>query len=347
MKVIIINPQIDPLWRKFVEANYSDVFHSPEWMSVLADTYDFEVCAVMLVDEKGKIKAALPFVRIADIRGLRLVTLPFSDYCDPLVKHPDHWHKLTNPLLTPCYPFTIRCLHNSLPLADDRLTLVNRAKWHGLDLRPNLETVWQGLQSSARQAIKKAQRNGLVVRPARVREELRAFFELHLGVRKNKYRLLAQPYRFFENIWDRFIDKQKGTLMVAFYRDELVGGVLFLEWQGKLYYKFNASNSAFNSLRPNDLITWEGIQYGKSKGCTYLDFGLTDYDQEGLLQYKRKYATEEKTISFLRYAPNSEPSPQAQQMQDLLPYFTELFTEASVPDRVTEQAGEVLYKLFA
>jgi len=51
----------------------------------------------------------------------------------------------------------------------------------------------------------KSQREGLVVRLAQSEEELRAFFEMHLKVRKYKYGLLAQPYRFFQNIWRHFI----------------------------------------------------------------------------------------------------------------------------------------------
>mgnify|MGYP000694688979 CR=1 FL=1 len=98
--------------------------------------------------------------------------------------------------------------------------------------------------------------------------------------------------------------------------------------------------------RPNDLIVWEGMKYGRDKGHEYLDFGLSDWDQEGLVRYKRKFATDEKTISFLRHSPNGTVSQQTQQMADFLPQLTELFTRESVPDEVTEQAGNILYRYF-
>jgi CelD/BcsL family acetyltransferase involved in cellulose biosynthesis len=315
-------------------------------MRVLADTYDFDVCAYVLLDEAGEPKAGIPFGRIVDVRGERIVTLPFSDYCDPLAGEIDHWQRLTEPLVGTHSPFTIRCLHNSLPLADSRFKLVNKAKWHGLDLRSDLDTLWSGLHSSARRAIKKAQKQGVVVQVAQDMEALRAFFELHLGVRKYKYHLLAQPYRFFESIWRRFIDEGHGALMVATYERQIIGGVLFLEWKDGLYYKFNASAPNKLNVRPNDLLIWEGIQYGKARSLTYLDFGLSDWDQEGLVRYKRKFATEEKTISFLRYSPNGGPTQQAQQMGSLLPQLTQLFTDETVPDQVTEKAGDVLYQFF-
>jgi CelD/BcsL family acetyltransferase involved in cellulose biosynthesis len=347
MNIIRVNPQTDLLWQQLVERHESDVFQSPAWVRVLAETYGFELWADVLLDDAGEPCAGLPFSRIVDFKGQRLVTLPFSDYCDPLVRDEAHWRCLTESLVGEGHPFTLRCLHNNLPLADDRFVLVNKAKWHGLDLQPDLESLWLGLDDSARRAIRKAERDGLTVRCAENKEELRAFFELHLSLRKYKYRMLAQPYLFFENIWGHFIEKQQGALMVALYQGKIIGGVMFLEWQNKLYYKFNASHPAYTALRPNDLITWEGIKYGKANGYTCLDFGLSDWDQEGLVRYKRKFATEEKTISFLRYAPDTALTEQEEQVRRLLPQLTELLTGEAVPNYVTERAGEILYRYFS
>ena len=346
MHTICVDPRTNPLWQKLIDQHPSDAFHSPSWMRVLSDTYGFDVNAYVLLDDAGEPIAGIPFGRVADSKGERIVTLPFSDYCDPLVGEIDHWQYLTEPLLQEHSSFTIRCVHNNLPLGDERFTLVNQARWHGMDLRPDLDTLWNGVHSSARRAIKKAEKQGVVVHKARDVETLRIFFELHLGVRKYKYRLLAQPYRFFENIWRQFIEEQRGSLMIAAHKGEIIGGVIFLEWKDGLYYKFNASAPASLSLRPNDLLIWEGIQYGKAKGCTYLDFGLSDWDQEGLVRYKRKFASEEKTISFLRLEHSTSASRQDEHIRRLLPQLTALFTDETVPDSITEKAGDLLYRYF-
>ena len=136
-------------------------------------------------------------------------------------------------------------------------------------------------------------------------------------------------------------------LLLASYQGSIVGSILFLEWKDTLYYKFNASALADLGHRPNDLLIWEGIKYGKTKGYTHLDFGLSDSNQEGLVRFKRKFAHEEKTISFLRYAPEGESAPQEQQARNLLPLLTDLFTDESVPDQITARAGDTLYKFFA
>ncbi|MEW5959595.1 MAG: GNAT family N-acetyltransferase [Chloroflexota bacterium] len=346
MEIIYVDPRSDSRWQQLIQAHASDAFHTPGWLRVLAETYDLEIGAYILLAGTGQPVAGLPFGRIADLKGERLATLPFSDYCDPLVDEPEHWHCLVDRLLADHCPYTLRCLHNDLPLADSRLALVNRAKWHGLNLRPDLDTLWQGLPDTARRAINKAGRQGIGVRLAEDRADLRAFFELHLGMRKYKYRILAQPYRFFEHIWTHLIEKQHGCLLLATHQERVIAGILFLEWKNTLYYKFNASDPAYLSLRPNDLLIWQGIQYGQTRGYTCLDFGLSDWDQEGLVRYKRKFASTEKTISFLRHSPNGA-SPQAEHLSRLLPQLTDLFTADSVPDHVTEQAGNVLYGLFS
>jgi CelD/BcsL family acetyltransferase involved in cellulose biosynthesis len=315
-------------------------------MQALSDTYDFKVYAYVALDGQGEPKAGLPFTHIKDPLGERLVSLPFSDYCDPLV-HPRTWDSLSNRLLADQSPVMVRCLTNTLPLSDKRFVLVKRSKWHAMDLRPDSATLWQRIHGSARRAIRKAERNRVSISIAQTREELRTFFELHLQVRKHKYQLLAQPYAFFEALYFHFLERQQGALMLATYEKEVIGGVMFLGWEDKLYYKFNASAATNLGHRPNDLLVWSGVQYGKANGYTQLDFGLSDWDQIGLINYKRKFASEEKTLSFLHYKPDKYLVHGDEQFPKLLSQLTKLFTDPAIPDRITESAGDALYKFFA
>lgn len=346
MNAVHIDPIGHPLWSQLVMGTESSVFHSTEWMRVLSETYSMDIEARVLLDEQDNPVAGLPYCGVNDLKGTRKVTLPFSDYCDPLAAKMQHWHGLVDHWLQQDAALFIRCVHNPLPLQDSRLHCYNQAKWHGLDLRPDLETLWRRLDGSARRAVRKAQQNSVEVRAAQSKDELRTFYELHLGIRKYKYRLLAQPYRFFESIWDHFIDTGHGTLLLASQHGQVIGGTLFLQWKDALFYKFNASVIGGVADRPNDLLIWEGILWGKAHGCSSLDFGLSDWDQDGLIRYKRKFADQEKTISFLRSSSCERPTEQEQQIRALLPRLTELLTDDTVPDAVTERAGELLYRHF-
>lgn len=316
-------------------------------MRVLSDTYGWEPSAYVALDDRGVPQAGLPFCRISDALGERVVALPFSDYCDPLVNDMTSWRVLIERALSEHRPVILRCLHNLLPLDDERFALAKQAKWHGLDLRPDLGSLWTGMHDSTHRAIRKSQREGLVVRMARSEEELRIFYEMHLKVRKYKYGLLAQPYSFFQNIWRQFVEVNNGFLLVALFEDKIVAGDFFLVWKDTLYYKFNASLPGDLSHRPNDLLIWEGIQHAKMRGLLSLDLGLSDIDQEGLIRYKRKFGAEEKTIAFLRHEPNGGPTAAEKELRELLGKLTNRFTDHLVPDLVTERAGEDLYRLFS
>ena len=345
-RVVSVDPRTDLLWSKFVCRTPTSVFHSPEWMQVLSDTYGWEPSAHVVLDHGGEARAGLPFCRISDVLGERIVALPFSDYCDPIVNDIESWHSLIDKLLAYQCPINVRCLHNSLPLGDKRFRLVKQAKWHRLDLRPDIADLWKAMRDSTHRAVRKSKREGLTVRMAQSEDELRSFFDMHLRVRKYKYGLLAQPYRFFQNIWRRFVETRRGFLLLAVHEDKVVAGDFFLVWKDTLYYKFNASRPEYLHLRPNDLLILEGIQQAKDRGLTYLDFGLSDAHQEGLVRYKRKFGTEEKDISFLRYGPTCVPTPAEKEMRDLLGKLTHHFTDKLVPDTISEQAGEDLYRLF-
>jgi len=156
--------------------------------------------------------------------------LPFSDYCDPLVSSRADWFELREPLLESGCPVAMRCLHSDFPLADPEFTHPKLAKWHGIDLAGELDDHWSRIDASARRAIRKAEKSGLTTRIARTEQDLRAFFALHLGIRKYKYRLLAQPYRFFENIWRVFSSAGLVALMLAEAGNDVVGSVMYLGW---------------------------------------------------------------------------------------------------------------------
>jgi CelD/BcsL family acetyltransferase involved in cellulose biosynthesis len=347
MNRITLDPLSDPLWDTLVAEERSDVFHSPPWLRVLARTYDFPIRASVLTDDRSHPIAGVPYCVIDGLPAKRIATPPFSDFCDPIVSDAAEWDAVFAPLFAEDCTITVRSLHRDIAAIGTGMNVVGRAKWHGLDLAPGSEAIWEGLHGSARRAVRKAQNGGVIVRPASTLEELRSFYELHLGIRKYKYRLLAQPFEFFETIWDEFVVPGNGSLLLAFLDDKIVGGVFFLEWKGVLYYKFNASDPDLVSVRPNDLVIWTAIEQAGSKALTKLDFGLSDWDQEGLVRYKRKYASEEKTISFLRHEPAADESREAEQIRSILPVLTDLLPDEAVPDAATERAGDLLYRLFA
>src|SRR5689334_15108471 len=80
----------DPRWEDFVARQPSATpFHHPHWGTLIADCYGFRAFAVATSDATGEIRAGLPVVEVRHLRGEpKWVTLPFTDYCPPLVPGP-------------------------------------------------------------------------------------------------------------------------------------------------------------------------------------------------------------------------------------------------------------------
>jgi CelD/BcsL family acetyltransferase involved in cellulose biosynthesis len=348
VRVERVDPLTDSRWRRLAAGPKGSLFSSPPWLEVLAGCYGFDVAAVVGGDHPDEPSSGLCWCHVHDTFGERIVSLPFSDYCDPIVGGDGHWDGLVGDLVKSELPVTVRCLREHAPLRDERFPVRHHARWHEIALGADLEAVAGRFEDSARRAVRKAQKSGIRVEVAQDERDLRRFFDLHVQVRKRKYGLLPQPYRFFEGIWRRFVDPGMGRLLLAVHGATVAAATIYLEWGGRIYYKFNASDPAYLDRRPNDLLVWEGVQHGIAARCSAFDFGLSDADQEGLLRFKRKFATEEGDIVFAASAPaggaNGGRSPS---LRPAFASLTRYLASEAVPDEVTKDAGEVLYGFLA
>jgi CelD/BcsL family acetyltransferase involved in cellulose biosynthesis len=331
-------------WGRFVaNQKYASLFSSPGWAEALWRTYGFEIMASMA--SHGDTMSAMLFSTVTDLRGERVVSLPFSDYCDPLVSDAQVWDELVEPLLSTTLPIKLRCLHNELPIGDHRFCIRKTAKWHSIDLARTEDELWDGLSSSARQNIRYARRSGVRVRIGRAMEDTFTFHRMHAHLRKTKYRLLAQPRLFFEILHQIFLIDECSAVLLAEFDGTPVAGVFLLHWGDTAYYKFNASLD--QRCRPNDLLMWQAMVFARQNSLKKLDLGLSDDEQLGLARYKRKFSTEERTISFVERTSSVSQASTVEAATKVLGVMSQLLTHPSVPDEVTLEAGDKLYRLFA
>ena len=327
-----------------ITEGHRSLFNSSQWIGVIQDTYDFKLHASTLRCQ-AHTQAAILFMEIDDLRGRRILTLPFSDYCDPLVDSTQHWQSLVNPILDLGAPVRFRTLRSESPKNDPRFNLTGSSLWHSADLRRSEEQIWASLRDNARQNIRKAERGGVVVREGRTLEDVRTFYRMHSNLRKEKYRMFAQPFSFFEHIHAAFSGDDKLVVLLAEYDGVAIAGILFIIHGETIYYKFNAS--ADTALRPNDLLVWTGIKLGQRLGVARLDFGVSDIDQPGLVRFKRKFATEEQTVTYMSWLPPDNPRDQrGDEAGRLLSKLTDVLTAPNIDNRITQSVGDIVYRFF-
>lgn len=342
-----VDPLTEPRWRELMARADPMLFHSREWGQVLADTYGFELRATLVSEGSGEVLGGLPWVEVEGLRSSRIVSLPFSDVCPPLLLDARAWPPLRDALTARGLPITMRTLGTPAVTADRTFTVSSRARWHGLSLTDEPHKHLDAFAPSVRRAIRKAINGGVTVKQVPDDEFVPTFMAMHRGVRRHKYGLLAQPDRFIESMRDRFRAIDGWHPLVAFHGGEAIAATVYLRYNDVLYYKFNASLPEALPLRPNNLLVWEGVRLGCELGCRLLDFGASDDDQPGLVRFKRSFGTDELEIVRMRYLPpDHDPSLEAAE-RELLAELTRLFTTPGVPGEVSARAGALLYRYFA
>lgn len=312
----------------------------------MCESYDFTPEARISVAEDGTPVGGLAWVTVSDIRGERISALPFCDRADPMVSSPDGWAGLADDVLATGTPLTLRCFSDNPATADPRLRTVGEAAWHGTPLDCTEEELYQRISSTSRRNLKAADRNGVKVVASTELDAVHAFHQLHVRLRKSKYRLLAQPVEFFERIWQQFTADGDDTAVITLLAEvdgQVAAGAMYLVWGNRLYYKFGASLSEYLPMRPNDALYWAACKLALSRELASVDWGISDLDQPGLVSYKRKWASEERRVVTLRGGP--EPTPKTE-VGAMLGELTRLFTDESVPDDISTKAGALLYRHF-
>lgn len=342
--VIAADPRTDPSWLELAGSAEGSLFTSPPWIQAVCGTYGFTPQARIVTNAEGRPTDGFAWVPISDIRGDRLVSLPFSDRAEPFVADVATWSPLLDDVLHIGVPLTIRCLDGAVPMVDHGLIRTGEAAWQATPLDRPIEELFRSVSPAARRNIATADRNGVTVEEATGLDAVRLFHRLHMSTRKNKYRLLAQPFSLFERIWQEFSAFDGMVTFLARVDGEPIAGVVCLIWNDVLYYKFGASLAGALPLRPNDAVMWNALRWASDRGLRLLDWGLSDLDQPGLIAYKRKWASEERRIVTLRSRVHDADN--QRDPGQLLGELTRLLTDGAVPDHITEQAGALLYRYF-
>ncbi|MBN9737965.1 MULTISPECIES: GNAT family N-acetyltransferase [unclassified Pseudonocardia] len=344
-RVELVDPRTDPAWREL--AVHGDLFTAPPWLSAVCDQYGFVPEARLVRDRNGAPAVGLAWIDVDDVRGRRRLGLPFSDRGDPVVRPgtdaEDAWNAVAADLCDGSGPpFTLRCLDTSVAASDERFAVVGEAAWHVTPLAP-AEDLHPRLRPQLRRNLAAAERNGLRVV---LRDDLPAVAEyhrLHLQLRKAKYRLLAQPLDFFEQLWKAFAPHGGIRVGLVDAGGPPIAGAIYLVWQDTVYYKFGASAAEYLPLRPNEALHWACLRWAADQGLSAMDWGLSELDQPGLVRFKRGWAAQEQRIRTLR--PHGTVPPHGP-VDGLLGDLTRLLTGPEVPDCVTDQAGALLYRYF-
>jgi CelD/BcsL family acetyltransferase involved in cellulose biosynthesis len=308
MSDIAVLELTDPRWAGFVASQPAATpFHHPAWGTLVAGCYGFRAFAVATTGPAGQIRAGLPLIEVRHLRGEpKWVSLPFTDYCPPLVPAPQDEPILADALAQASKAAGIQRVVVRAPLAG--AASASTAFRHVIALEGDADRVYARFRGGVRQRIRQAERRGVTVRQGTQPEDLtEVFYRLHLRTRR-RLGVPVQPRRFFRMLWDAMISLGLGQVFIAEASGKPVAAQVCLAWNGTMIWKFSASDERAWLLRPNNLIVWYAVQTAFERGCRWLDMGRTDAADEGLRSFKRSWGSVEEPLVYGTLGVGPEPA---------------------------------------
>ena len=298
----VIDPISYPKWNETLMNNeqYS-FFYTSNWANVLFKTYKYKPMYLTVFDD-DKLRTLFPLMSVKSVlTGNRGVSLPFSDYCEPLIADDMKNEEIQAQVIS----FGKENGWNSVELRGgtndfQKFAPVSKYYSHHLDISQDYNKLYSYFKKSVQRNIKKANRSGVEIKIDNSNDSLIEFYRLHSLTRK-KHGVPLQPFSFFKNIQKYILSQNLGTVILAKHEGRSIAGAIFFHIGNKVLYKFGASNKKYLHLRPNNLVFSEAIRWFSERKYRTLCLGRTDLDNEGLRQFKKSWGAEEKKITYFRY----------------------------------------------
>jgi hypothetical protein len=339
------DPLHDERWVKFLLRHpESSVFHSVAWLSALQATYGYEpIVFTTTAPDAPELLNGVVFCRVKSwLTGNRLVSLPFSDHCEPLARDKD-LHAIVGAVHSRrqsdhCKYIELRPL-SAEPVAEYSRTLgVSESfKFHSIDLRPDLGQIYRKFHDSCvRRKIKRAERENLTLESGNSSALLDKFRHLLLLTRR-RHKLPPQPADWFNNLARCFGDNL--TVHVVSKDGSAAASILTLTYKDTAMYKYGCSDATFHNLGGMPFLFWKTIERSKKMGLIKFDLGRSSPEDAGLVAFKGHLGAES---SELRYYRDPAPPEKNHSLQQQTNWARRAL--AHMPELVLVGAGNLLYR---
>ena len=305
---------------------------------MLAETYGYEP----VWQAAGE--ALLPLMEVDSwLTGRRGVALPFTDNCEPLGASGSDFQ----PLFQRAVELGQSRGWKTLELRGGRQLIGDAPAslsfyGHRLDLAVGEQRLFENMAGSARQAVRKAEKDGVTVEILRSVEAMKEFYGLQCRTRQ-RHGLPPQPFQFFQNIWRHIVSRNQGIVALARHGGETIAGAVYFFLGGCAIYKFGASDQRRQHLRPNNLVMWTAMRWLGQNGCTSLHLGKTSLLNDGLRRFKLNLGAGEEPIQYVKF--DLRTNRFMVENDGVAGWHNRIFR--SLPLFLSRRAGELLYRHWA
>ncbi|HEY4818683.1 MAG TPA: peptidoglycan bridge formation glycyltransferase FemA/FemB family protein [Candidatus Acidoferrum sp.] len=140
-----------------------------------------------------------------------------------------------------------------------------------IDLSNSLDVILSRMRKTTRYDIRASQRKGITIRDGRP-EDLDVFYKLLLATaRRQAFSTLEKDY--LHEVWQQFSRGGHIKMFIAELEGTVVSAALMMTFGDTVTYWKGAWSGKHGNRYPNEALQWAVIQWAKSQGYRYYDFG--------------------------------------------------------------------------
>lgn len=318
----------------------SNVFYRTAWLRVLQDTYGFDFEAIKV----DHCEYPLVYARIKDLIGERIVSLPFSDYTIPpmdsaQLKEVLYFLKQENPSI----PISLKLTEEFFDCVPESYSVGREMVYHIIPINEEHK-----FSSSFKRGIKKAEKSGIEVKVNTEISAIHNYYQLHSGLRVQKFKSLPQPLDFFQNIHKYFFEQGQGLCLEAYSEGQIAASILILKDRDTWVYKFGASHPEYLEERPNNLLFKTLIAMAKEEKVKSIDLGISGAgsDYEGLRRFKNGMGGVQSLASSFGVNPDGALTTEQLELKTLFGKISKAIAHNESTIEASKEAGSLLYRFF-
>jgi hypothetical protein len=343
MSIYQLDPIRDLRWPELLERDSrASVFHTRGWLEALRRSYGYDPVVLTPSAPHQELTNGIVFCRVNSwMTGRRIVSLPFSDHCEPIVNSPDEGSEILSFLREEVESQRLRYVEirplNPILEAATGSCESGKFYFHRVSLRAGIDEIFRGLhKDSIRRKIQRADREGLVYEKGNDQVLLGKFYRLFVMTRR-RHGLPPSPLHWFRNLLACL--GEKAQIRIA-SRDGLpVAGIFTLTHKNTIVYKYGGSDMGSSNLGGTPFLFWRTMVEAKAEGLQELDLGRSDLDNEGLITFKERLGGVRSELVYRRLSRKAmQPSCEGWQSR----VAKRMFAYASDPVRI--QVGNLLYR---
>ncbi len=141
-----------------------------------------------------------------------------------------------------------------------------------VDLRSDLNTIMADLNQKGRNAIRRAERDGVIAKPVELTEEnMQIMFNLLAETAAGRFDSSLRSFEYYKAFWQSFAQTGHGSLFFAYYDNRVVASAYCMYLGRKGLYKDGASLRDKVTYGASHLVQWEVIKWMKAHGVESYD----------------------------------------------------------------------------